>query len=145
MGFHLALLAGIGEYLDTLAIGKWNPTQPFAPADTAITLDDLPTSPDRAVSLNLYPVQDDGTTDSVVGLQFRIRGAPNDKRSDKTILDGLFDALHDLKNTELGGIPIVRIWHQSGANLGPDEKLRQEHTANYYIQLTREGTHRTDD
>lgn len=144
MGFRTNLLTGIAEYLHEHYVGTWSPAGPYQPADTAITSDVLPQAPDKAISLTLYPVQDDGTTDTIIGLQCRVRGSINSRTTDKDILDALFDNLHDLQDVSLGGIPIVRVWHQSGAALGPDSKNRAEHTANYYIQCTREGQHRSD-
>lgn len=144
MGFHTDLIIGIAEHLHSEGVGTWSPQGPYQPTQTAITLDVLPQAPDKAIALNLYPVQDEATTDSIVGLQCRVRGGPGNRTTDKDILDALFDTLHDLQAITLGGIPIVRVWHQSGATLGPDSKNRTEHTANYYLQLTREGKHRSD-
>lgn len=145
MGFNTSLLIGVAELLDSDSVGAWKPTGPYLPNDVAITVDVLPQQPDKAIALSLYPVQDDtGTTDSIVGLQCRIRGKANNRITDKDILDALFNTLHDLTHVTIGGIPIVRIWHQSGANLGPDTMNRPEHTANYYLQLTRESPNRSD-
>ncbi|WP_104088024.1 minor capsid protein [Arthrobacter sp. GMC3] len=145
MGFNTNLLIGIAELLDASGVGAWSVTGAYNLTDTAITADVLPQKPDGAIALALYPVQDDGgTTDSIIGLQCRVRGQPGNRTTDKDILDGLFDTLHDLQNVTISGIPIVRIWHQSGARLGPDAANRLEHTANYYIQCTREAAHRSD-
>lgn len=143
MGFTVDLLTGIGELLGAAGVGKWN--GPFAATDTAIVIDSLGATPDKGIALTLYDVEHTALTDSVMGLQCRVRGTPNNRTAAKDILDDVFDTLHDLKNTVIGGVPVVRIWKQSGANLGPDSSNRSEHTANFYIQLTRTGTHRTDD
>ena len=144
MGFRTNLLIGLAEYLDQHGVGTWSLTGNYPATATAITADVLPQKPDKAISLNLYTVQDDATTDSIIGLQCRVRGQPGNRISDKDILDAIFDTLHDLQAVTIGGIPIVRIWHQSGASIGPDSTNRPEHTANYYIQCTREGKHRSD-
>ncbi|MBM7767359.1 minor capsid protein [Glutamicibacter nicotianae] len=144
MGFQVDLLTGAGEFLHAENVGMWNTTGVFGPNDTAITIDQLPTDQDKAIALTLYPVTDSGNTDSVVGLQLRIRGGRNDRVSVKNIADRAFDALHDLKHTTWGGIPIIRIARQSGTNLPPDSNNRQEATENYYLQLVRSGTHRED-
>lgn len=144
MGFRTNLIIGIAEYLHAEGAGTWSPAGPYLATDTAITVDVLPQEPDKAISLTLYPVQDDATTDSIIGLQCRVRGSIGSRTTDKDIIDALFDTLHDLQDVSLGGVPIVRAWHQSGAELGPDTKNRFEHTANYYIQCTREGKHRSD-
>jgi hypothetical protein len=144
MGFQTDLLTGISEYLHAENVGMWKPSGPYASADTAISIDTLPTSPDKGIGMTLYPVTDSGGTDTVMGLQLIIRGSPNNRNTVKDITDRCFDALHDLQAVTIGGIPIVRIWRQSGANLGPDGNNRQEVSENFYIQLTRTGAHRAD-
>jgi hypothetical protein len=142
MGFTTNLLTGIGELLDAENVGAWG--GPFAPTDTAIVIDSLGATPDKGIALTLYDVEHTAGTDSVMGLQCRVRGNPKDRTAAKDILDRLLDTLHDLEAVTIGGVPIVRIWWQSGANLGPDALNRPEHTANYYLQITRTGTHRED-
>jgi hypothetical protein len=145
MGFEVQLLTGIGELLHRENVGRWLTTGSFGPNDTQLSIDQLLPSPDKGIAISLYPVDDNtGTTDSTIGLQLLIRGSPGNKVSVKDIGDRAFDALHDLKNTEIGGVPIIRIWRQSGANLGADASNRQESSQNYYIQLTRTGAHRAD-
>jgi len=141
MGFNKTLIEQTAACLVAAGIGK---TSGATTTDVLIVSDVLPQAPDKAIAINAYPVQDDATTDSIVGVQLRIRGKPNDRASGKDISDACFDTLHDLGNVVWGGIPIVRIWHQSGANLGPDANNRLETTSNYYIQLTRPGPNRED-
>ncbi len=142
MGFTVDFLTGLGVYADAQNVGKWG--GPFAANDVALTIDLLPATPDKAVAMTAYPVSDSGGTDSVIAVQFRIRGAPNNRVADKDILDRLFDVFHDLEHTVIGGAQVVRMWRQSEAILGPDSSNRPEHTANYYAQITRPGTHRND-
>ncbi len=142
MGFTTNLLTGVGELLHTASVGKWG--GPFAPTDAAIVIDSLGSTPDKGIALTLYDVEHTAGTDTVMGLQCRVRGNPKDRTAAKDILDALLDTLHGLEHTTIGGVPIVRIWWQSGANLGPDALNRPEHTANYYLQITRSGTHRED-
>lgn len=145
LGFEYRLLVGLGEYLGSQYVGRWITAGTYLATDTAITVDALPASPDKAIAMTLYPVEDDGAgTGSTVGVQFRIRGKAGDRLSDKDLTSRLFEALQGLTGIELNGIPIVRVWRQSGTPLGPDSSNRQEHTHNYYIQLTRTGTHRED-
>jgi hypothetical protein len=148
-GFRLSLLGAIGQHLQAQGVAKW--TTPWALTDTAITVDALPAgstgtpaSPDKAIALVLYDVEHSAGTDTVMGLQCRVRGKPNNRTEDKDLVDGLFDALHGLENITWGGVPIVRVWHQSGAYLGTDTANRPEHSHNFYIQLTRTGTNRSD-
>ena len=142
VGFRVTLLTAIGQRLEAAGIGKWS-TTPGA-ADTAITIDALPATPDRGIAMTIYPVADDGGTDSTVGLQLRFRGPANNRSAVLNLIDQVFDNLHLLKNTELGNIPIVLVEHTSGAYLGTDGTNRSEHTENYYLRLTRTGPNRTD-
>lgn len=147
MGFTVNLLTGIAELLHAENVGRWIPQgagQSFTATDTAIAIDSLGASPDKGIALTLYDVEHTGGTDSVMGLQCRVRGNPKDRTAAKDILDRLFDTLHDLEHATIGGVPVVRIWWQSGAGLGPDSLNRPEHTANYYIETIRSGTHRSD-
>ena len=142
VGFQVTLLTAIGQHLESLGIGKWSTTP--GTLDTAITINALPASPDRGIAMTLYPVQDSGGTDSIVGLQLRFRGPAGNRSAVLNIMDNVFDALHGLKNTAWANIPIVLVEHKSGAYLGTDANNRSEHTQNYYLTLTREGTNRTD-
>lgn len=145
MGFQTTLLTAVAELLHAENVGRWQPTGAYAPADTAIGIDEFASTADRGIALALYAVDDNsGGTDSTIGLQVHMRGAPKIRTSVKDISDRVFDVLHDRKNTELGGIHIVRIYRQSEANLGVDGNGRQETSANYYIQHTRPGANRTD-
>lgn len=151
MGFQTNLLTGIAEYFHAENVGLWSPSNVYGTNDVAITIDQLPLGsegtpkgPDKAIAMTLYPVSDSGSTDSVMGLNLRIRGARNNRSTVKDINDRIFDAFHDLQATELGGIPLVRAWRQSGANLPPDDNNRQQASENYYLQITRTGTNRRD-
>lgn len=141
-GFRMSLLGAIGQYLQEKGVAKW--TTPWAATDTAISVDVLPATPDKAIAMTLYPVSNPGGTDMILGLQLRIRGKPNNRTEDKDILDKAEDALHGLSGITWAGIPIVHVEHRSGSFLGTDSANRNEHTENFYITLTREGLNRTD-
>ena len=143
MSFEIDLLTAVGQYLDSTGAGRWLISGTYMAAETAISIDELPTTPDRGIAMSLYDVEDTAGTDSVVGLQLWIRGSKS-KTSAKETKDAIFDALHNLQHVTWAGIPIVRIWRQSGANLGLDGNGRQEISQNYYLQLTRTGPNRTD-
>lgn len=144
MSFQENLLDGLGQYLAEHGVGSY-PVGNLQPGDTGIYIDRLPAEPDRGVAMSLYPVDDNtGTTDSVQGVQFRIRGRRGNRRDVKQTSDALFDALHDAVHYELGGINIVRSWRQSGTPFPNDGNDRQESTVNYYLQLIRTSPHRRD-
>ena len=151
MGFQVDLLTGIAEHLHAGNVGMWSPTNVYGTNDVAITIDQLPIGsegtpkgPDKAIAMTLYPVTDSGSTDSVIGLNLRIRGARNNRATVKDIADRAFDSLHDLQAVQLGGVPIVRAWRQSGAKLPPDDNNRQHASENFYLPVTRTGTNRRD-
>ena len=144
MSFEVDLLTAAGQHLAAKGAGRWLTSGTYAATDIAISIDDLPTTPDRGIAMSLYDVEDTPGTDSVVGLQLWIRGAAKNKASAKETKDAVFDALHNLQDVTWAGIPIVRIWRQSGANLGADGNGRQEISQNYYLQLTRTGPNRAD-
>lgn len=144
MGFQTDFLTGIAELLDTEDVGTWSPAGTYTPGQTGIFIDQLGTTPERAIGLILYQVQDSGSTDSIIGLQLRIRGSRNNRTDVKDTTDQAFNVLHDLKHIEIGGTPVVRVARQSGANLPRDGNNRQEATENYYLHIVRTGTHRAD-
>ena len=141
-GFRYTLLTALALRLEAAGIGKWS-TTPGA-SETAITIDALPATPDRGIAMTLYPVSDDGGTDTTIGLQLRFRGPAGNRSAVLNLIDQVFDNLHGLKNTDWANIPIVQVLHTSGAYLGTDGNNRSEHSENYYITLTRPGTHRED-
>ena len=145
LGFTTTLLTAAGEYLDAENVGAWRPPPAtYLPDDVAITVDEFHPTVNKAISLATYPVSDDATTDSVIGLQLWIRGAPKNRASAKDIADRATDALHGLQRATWGGIPIVLIMWKSQASHGPDANGREEISINFYAQLTRTGTHRRD-
>ncbi|MGO4298469.1 minor capsid protein [Glutamicibacter sp. MCAF14] len=142
--FQTDFMTAIATLLHDLGIGTFRTSGTYTSTETAISFDQLPPDPDRAIAIALYPVADEGTTDSIQGIQFRIRGPRNDRRFVKDTTDRIFDAFHDLKHTTWGTTPVVRVYRNSGANLPADANNRQEATQNYYAQITRSGTHRKD-
>jgi hypothetical protein len=147
MGWTDTLLAGLAQLLADAAIGAWRPDgTPYAETDTAITIGLLPQTPDRAVALAAYPVTDHPVLNDVtVGVQARIRGAAaGDTRPASALADAIYETLHGRRALQLGGIDIVQITRQSGAQLGPDQLGRDERTENYYIQAARPTAGRLD-
>jgi len=142
--FQTEFITALAQLMNDLGIGIFRTSGTYTSTETAITIDQLPADPDRAIAIALYPVSDAGNTDSIVGIQLRIRGPRNDRRFVKDTTDRIFDSLHDLQQTTWGTTPVVRVYRNSGANLPADSNNRQEATQNYYAQITRSGTHRKD-
>lgn len=99
----------------------------------------MPESPDTAVALNLYPVQE--TPDTIVGAQFRYR-ARRDADLD-AIEDALSNTWVDRWGGSLGGIRLVSASWASGASLGQDQIGRLERSMNIYLRVERPLEHRT--
>lgn len=99
----------------------------------------MPESPDEAITLNLYPVQE--RPDTIVGAQFRMR-AKTDGRLD-LIEDALSNIWSDRWGGTLGGIRLVLGTWASGASLGQDQNGRLERSVNYYLRVERPLEHRT--
>lgn len=99
----------------------------------------MPESPDEAIAMNLYPVQE--TPDTIVGAQFRMR-ARDDGRLD-LFEDALSNIWLDRWGGTLGSIRLVSAAWASGASLGQDQSGRLERTANVYLRVERTLAHRT--
>src|SRR5690606_30908719 len=97
--FQTDFMTALAQLLHDQGIGTFRTSGTYASTETAITMDQLPTDPDRAIAISLYPVSDAGTTDSIQGIQLRVRGPRNDRRFVKDTTDRIYDALHDLKHT----------------------------------------------
>jgi hypothetical protein len=141
-----ALLTGIAELLDTANAGTWDPTGTYTDnTDGAIIIGPrLPETPSDAIGIAPYGVSDDpGLNDGLIGIQFRLRGT----RDSESVLDrndAIFDALHGMHDTTVGGVYVVLLWRQSFLPLPADENDRHQLTANYYARITRPNQFRTD-
>lgn len=145
MAFQTDLILGLGTLLDAEGAVTFRLVGAYTPAEVGLYLDALPADPPRAVALTVYPVEDNtGTTDATVGVQFRIRGRPDNPLDVKETADAIYAVLDNATGYELGPIPVSRSWRASGANLPADENRRQESTQNYYLQVNRTSPHRRD-
>jgi len=141
MGFESDLLTGIAELLDEYGAGNWSPNA-VPTAEPAIVLGRIPQSPERIISLAAYGVATDPKlTDSIVGVQVRVRGSTAPMAA-SDIADDVFDALHGQTDVELGAGTAHALWTvaiawQSSADLGPDSNGRYERSDNYYVTVNR--------
>lgn len=145
MAFETTFLDALATLLHTEGAGTYKPTGGYTAAEVGIYMDQLAATPDRGIAMALYPVDDNtGTTDATIGIQFRIRGRRGNRADVKNTRDAIYDVLDNRTHYDLGGTPVVRSWHQSGAALPPDDNDRQQSTANYYFQINRTSPHRRD-
>lgn len=137
-----SLLAGFAELLAAGDAGIWRPAGVYSAGETAIVVEAMPPEPERVICLALYPVTDHvEQADVTVGLQVRTR-AGRDPRDVAELDDAVYDLLHGVNQTTVGGIRVVQCYRQSSALLGRDQTDRWERTSNYYVDAMRPTAHR---
>ncbi|MGV9282117.1 minor capsid protein [Streptomyces sp. NPDC003730] len=137
------LFQGVAELLDAEGIGRFDPAA-VLPADvTGIVLGKAPDGPDRVLGLTSYPVADDDSTDSVTGIQARMRWG-TDAAGLVQLADDVFNALHNRRSYTVRGVWVEISWRQSQAWIGQDTRGRMELVANYYLRTVRSGPHLID-
>ncbi|WP_267244349.1 minor capsid protein [Streptomyces sp. PR69] len=143
MSYTTDLLEGLAELMDGGALGLYRPDDALPDGATAIVLGRMPPEPDRVIALNAYPVDDTEHTDTVTGVQARMR-AGLDLRQVDGLADSLFDLLHGRQHYVLRGIHVALSWRNSQAWIGQDAHGRMELTANYYFRASRSFPHVID-
>ncbi|HEY8985674.1 MAG TPA: minor capsid protein [Streptomyces sp.] len=143
MSYTSSLLDGIGALLDAAGIGTFDPDHVFVEGETGIFRGVMPDTPERAIAMTAYPVEDTDLTDAITGVQFRMR-AGRDPDAIDDLADALFDALHNRQHYQVGGIHISLSWRQSQAWIGQDAHGRMELTSNFYFRTVRPGTNLID-
>lgn len=138
------LLTTIAEHLHAEGVGRWiEPgTGTYAAGDIAITLGRLPTTPDRAIALAAYGVDqfadDPVNTDSTQGVQARIRGTTDPTVADD-IADAVFHALQGWQNRPAG---ILLCTRRINAPMGVDGNQRWERADSYHLLMHRPTQYR---
>lgn len=142
-GYTSSLLDGIAGLLQEAGVGLFTPDVVIADPDTGIFRGVIPDTPDRALGLTAYPVEDSDLTDAITGVQIRMRaGRVPDAIDD--LADAVWDALHNRRRYDCGGVRVALSYRQSQAWIGQDAHGRMELTANYYFRTTRSGSHLID-
>jgi hypothetical protein len=145
VGFTNDLLTGMATYLAAAGIGwTWRPGTAYLPSETGLYLRQLPSSPDRAVALTYYAVDDHpGLTNDIAGVQMRVRGTTDPTVADD-LADDAFAVLHGLEHAVFGGVHVAKVWRQSHVALGRDDNQRFQASSNYYLHVARASLHRAD-
>ncbi|MFK0062617.1 minor capsid protein [Streptomyces werraensis] len=143
MSHETDLLRGVAELLDTQGVGTYDETGPLPAGATGIVLGRMPDGPDRALALTTYPVADDDSTDSVTGVQVRIRAGVN-PLDVLDLSDAVFNVLHARRSWTARGVRVEISWRNSEAWIGQDQQGRMERSANYYVRTVRSGAHLND-
>jgi hypothetical protein len=88
MSFTADLFVGLAQRIADHGIGTYRADgSAYLATETAIVSSAMPQTPDRAIVLSDYPVTDDpALSDSVLGMQMRCRGRPNDPNDVKAII-----------------------------------------------------------
>jgi hypothetical protein len=144
MGWTSDLLGGLAAMLADAGIGAWHPDgTAYGPAEVAIVLGALPDSPDRAIALAAYPLDDHPSENLVkVGVQVRCRGAGDDPRGADDLGDQVFDLLHGATRFTAGGVHVIQVLRQSSALLGRDALGRWDRADSYHLDAARPTQHR---
>jgi hypothetical protein len=142
-GYTSTLLDGIAGLLDGAGIGLFRPDEVIADPATGIFRGVMPDSPERAIGITAYPVADDDTTNTITGVQIRMR-AGRDPDAIDDLADLVFDELHNRRQYRIGGIYVALSWRQSQAWIGQDAQKRMELTSNFYFRTVRSGAHLID-
>ncbi|GGQ38624.1 minor capsid protein [Streptomyces mutabilis] len=143
MSHETRLITGLATLLAAHQIGVYDPTGVFPDGATGIIVGRLSDEPDRAIGLTTYPVADDDSTDSVTGVQARIR-AGTAATDVLDLSDLVFGVLHNRRSYLLNGVWVEISWRNSEAWIGQDTRGRMERSANYYVRTVRSGSHLID-
>jgi hypothetical protein len=142
-GYTSSLLDGLAVLLQEAGVGVFDPDAVIEDPATGIFRGVMPDSPERAIGLTAYPVEDTDLTDAITGVQFRIR-AGRDPDAVDDLADAVFTALHNRQHYKAGGIHVALSWRQSQAWIGQDAKGRMELTSNFYLRTVRSGPYLID-
>ncbi|MFI9824412.1 minor capsid protein [Streptomyces sp. NPDC052013] len=137
------LLQGVAELLDAEDVGTYDATGALPAGSTGIVLGKVPDGPDRAIGLTPYPVADDDSTESVTGIQARMR-AGTSALALIQLANDVFTVLHNRRSWDARGVRVEISWRNSQAWIGQDSRGRMELTANYYFRTVRSGPHLND-
>lgn len=142
-GYTSSLLDGIGGLLQEAAVGVYSPDIVIGPSETGIFRGVVPDEPDRAIGLTAYPVEDTDLTDTITGVQFRMR-AGRDPNAIDDLADTVFDLFHNRQHYDCGAVRVALSWRQSQAWIGQDTHGRMELTSNFYFRAVRSGPYLID-
>lgn len=133
-GFTTRLQKGIAQWLHDENIATYKTTGTYTATDHAITLDEVPPAPDRALIIGVY-FTDSGIWDDtdIVSIQFRFRGT---KAQVKDTADDVFALLHACGKQTLNGVTVSDAKRVSTTVLGQDQNKRQERVCNYEFTVS---------
>lgn len=142
-GYTSSLLDGIAGLLAEAGVGVFRPDGVIEDPDTGIFRGVMPDSPEQAIGLTAYPVEDNEHAEAITGVQMRMRAGRNPDALDD-LADAVWDVLHNRQHYTAGGIHVALSWRQSQAWIGQDTQGRMELTSNFYFRTVRSGSHLID-
>lgn len=137
------LLTAFAELLHAEGVGVLRPPGAvYTATETAIVFGRLPSSPDRAIALAAYGIDqgadDPVNTDGTQGVQLRLRGTV-----DPRVVDDIADAAFDvLQGRELPAVGVLLVTRRINAPLGSDGNGRWERADSYHLLTHRPTQHR---
>lgn len=140
-GYNTKFMTGLCQLIDTEGLAVYADSGVYDSEDWGLFLGLTPDQPDRAITLMSYPVEDTDLTDTITGIQFRIRGR-RDPTEVENMADALYDLLHNRSHYYVNGVHVELSWRQSGAWMGQDTNQRIERVENFYARTQRESTHK---
>lgn len=129
----------VAKRLAEAGVGTWREDGVFAAGQTAITLKALPPSPDRAIAITVYNVEEDPNPGSVTqawSVQVRTRATTGRPDTVDDLADDAHDAL-EAHRAQWPGAFIQRSHRHNFAPLGSDANRRHERVDNYRIITAR--------
>ncbi|MBN8883400.1 MAG: hypothetical protein J0H73_13930 [Salana multivorans] len=109
-----------------------------ATAGTAITYKRLPVTPDRAIAVTVYDIEDSITLpDVTVLVQLRFRGETNDRTDVDDLADSVAAVLDGRHQFTVGALHVQRARRVSFSPQGADDNGREERADNYALVLMR--------
>lgn len=129
------LVTGLAQWLDNEGLADYKHSEPYGPADRAVTIKTLPSSPDNALAIFPYGVTDARVLPNLeVRVQLRFRSAGSRLSVDQWA-DAVAAKLHWAHHLKLGDITVQRAERTIIAPFGPDDNGREERADSYTFIL----------
>lgn len=131
------LLDGMAGALVAASIGTYRTDgSAYLASETAIALDVMPSTPDRCIVLTDYPVSDHPSLPmGTVGVQFKIRGLPNNRRDAKRLRDAIYGLFQGLEHQQYGTVHAIQSLRNTSLPLGQDANNRSLYSDNFYVDV----------
>lgn len=136
MSWERDALQGIADTLVAASVGVIKST--FAASDTAITMGDKVTAPDRLICLTAYAAglpDDPQAALSHLNVQVWVRGLPGNYMDAVDLDNAVFDAIHGLGGRFFGSTWLIQCLAKSSVPMGQDSSRRWEISHNYALDV----------